>query len=240
MLRILVAACALAALPVQAQSLTVLCSAQIEWCQLLATVFQKSTGIRVTMTQRGSGESIAQLAAEAANPKIDIWFGGTGDPHLQAAEQNLTAEYRSPSLAQLHPWAVRQAEQSKFRTVGIYMGALGFGYNTELLARRKLPAPACWADLLKPAYRGEVQMANPGSSGTAYVAIATLVQLMGEEKAFDYLKKLHANIGQYPRSGTGPIKNVARGNTSSHRFPRFCSVCGANSTRPACCASRRR
>ena len=54
-------------------------------------------------------------------------------------------------------------------------------------------------------------MANPNSSGTAYVAIATLVQLMGEDKAFQYLKDLHKNIGQYPRSGTGPIKNVARG-----------------------------
>ncbi|MFS8087162.1 MAG: extracellular solute-binding protein, partial [Acidobacteriota bacterium] len=45
-------------------------------------------------------------------------------------------------------------------------------------------------------------------------AIATLVQLMGEDKAFESLKKLHANINAYPRSGTGPIKAVARGETS--------------------------
>jgi iron(III) transport system substrate-binding protein len=32
-----------------------------------------------------------------------------------------------------------------------------------------------------PAYRGEVQMANAQSSGTSYVAIATFVQIMGEE-----------------------------------------------------------
>ena len=58
-----------------------------------------------------------------------------------------------------------------------------------------------------------MQMANPNSSGTAYVAIATLVQIMGEDKAFDYLKKLHANINAYTRSGTAPIKAVARGET---------------------------
>ena len=59
-----------------------------------------------------------------------------------------------------------------------------------------------------------MQVANPASSGTAYTMIATLVQLMGEDKAFDYLKSLHKNVSQYTRSGTGPIKAVARGETA--------------------------
>jgi iron(III) transport system substrate-binding protein len=57
-------------------------------------------------------------------------------------------------------------------------------------------------------------VANPASSGTAYTMVATLVQLMGEDKAFDYMKGLHKNISQYTRSGTGPIKSVARGETT--------------------------
>jgi len=116
-------------------------------------------------------------------------------------------------LDQLHDWARKQAEQSQFRTVGIYAGAMGFGYNPELLARRNVAAPACWKDLLDPRFRNEIQMANPQSSGTAYVMIATIVQLMGEEPAFEYLKALHRNVNAYPRSGTGPIKAVARGET---------------------------
>jgi len=98
--------------------------------------------------------------------------------------------------------------------VGIYSGPLGFGYNTELLAKKKLPVPRSWADLLKPIYKNEIQVANPASSGTAYTMIATLVQLWGEDKAFDYLKALHKNIQTYTRSGTGPIKAVARGEAS--------------------------
>ena len=31
------------------------------------------------------------------------------------------------------------------------------------------------------------------------------------DKAFEYLKQLHKNVSQYSRSGTGPIKAVARG-----------------------------
>ena len=216
LLALAVMACA-AALPAAAQDagqINVICSVQAEWCNLMQTVYSRTTGVKVNMSLKGSGEALAQLIAERANPKTDIWFGGTGDPHLQAAEQNLTLEYRSPALAQLHPWAQQQAAQSGHRTVGIYSGPLGFGYNPELLAKKKLPVPRTWADLLKPEYRGEIQVANPASSGTAYTMVATLVQLMGEDKAFDYMKKLHRNISQYTRSGTAPIKAVARGETS--------------------------
>ncbi len=197
-----------------AGQLNVICSVQAEWCNMIQTVFAKTTGVKINLSLKGSGEALAQLIAERANPKTDVWFGGTGDPHLQAAEQGLSLEYKSPALPQLHAWAQQQASQSGYRTVGIYSGPLGFGYNTELIAKKKLPVPRSWADLLNPAYKGEIQVANPASSGTAYTMVATLVQLMGEEKAFDYMKALHKNIAQYTRSGTGPIKAVARGEST--------------------------
>jgi len=197
-----------------ADQVNVICSAQAEWCNMIGTVYARTTGVKINVSMKGSGEALAQLIAEKDNPKTDIWFGGTGDPHLQAAEQGLSLEYKSPSLDQLQPWAQQQAQQAKYRTVGIYSGPLGFGYNTELLAKKKLAVPKSWADLLKPEYKGDIQVANPASSGTAYTMIATLVQLMGEDKAFDYLKGLHKNIGQYSRTGTGPIKAVARGETA--------------------------
>ena len=204
---------AASASPAFSQQLNVICPVQAEWCNVAATEFERETGIKVAMTLKGSGESLAQIVAEKANPKLDVWFGGTGDPHLQAAEQGLLEEYRSPMLKDLQPWARKQAEQSKYRTVGMYLGVLGIGYNTELLAKKKAPAPACWRDLIKPEFANDVQMANPNASGTAYTAIATLVQVMGEDEAFRYLKALHKNINNYPRSGVGPIKAAARGET---------------------------
>jgi iron(III) transport system substrate-binding protein len=203
--------------PAQAQDgsqINIICSVQAEWCNMIQTVYPRTTGVKVNMSLKGSGEALAQLIAERANPKTDIWFGGTGDPHLQAAERGLSLEYRSPSLPQLHGWAQQQAQQSGYKTVGIYSGPLGFGYNPELLAKKKLAVPKSWADLLKPEYKNEIRFANPASSGTAYTMVATLVQLMGEDKAFDYMKALHKNIQTYTRSGTGPIKAVARGEAS--------------------------
>ncbi|MDJ0821612.1 MAG: ABC transporter substrate-binding protein [Paracoccaceae bacterium] len=195
----------------QADKLTFYCSAQEDWCQLMARSFEEATGIDVNMTRKSSGETFAQIRAEASNPKGDVWWGGTGDPHLQAAEEGLTMEYMSPMRDQLHPWAIAQAESAGNKTIGIYSGALGYGFNTDLVAANNLPEPACWEDLLKPEYKGHVQMANPNSSGTAYTTLASMVQIFGEDGGFDYMKGLHSNINQYTKSGSAPIKAAGRG-----------------------------
>ena len=191
--------------------LTVYCSVQEEWCRPMMAAFERATGIRVAMTRRSSGETMTQIRAESQNPRGDVWWGGTGDPHMQAAQENLTVEYRSPNLDQLHDWAISQARQTGFKTVGIYAGALGYSFNTNELTRRRIAAPRCWADLAKPEFRGEVQVADPNTSGTAYTMLATLVQVMGEEPAFTYLRALHRNVNQYTRSGAAPARAAATG-----------------------------
>ncbi|WP_191602102.1 ABC transporter substrate-binding protein [Marinomonas algicola] len=211
----LIAAATLAATPVMAKGkLNVLCSTDTDWCSLMETRFEAETGIDVSLIRKSSGESYAQLRAERKNPKIDIWWGGTGDPHLQAAAEKLTQVYKPKALSELRDWAQNQAKVSGYRTVGVYAGALGFGYNEDLLNAKGLPAPQCWKDLTDPMYKGEVQVANPNSSGTSYTALATYVQMMGEDQAFDFLAKLHKNINQYTKSGSAPIKAASNGETA--------------------------
>ena len=210
------AACAsLAAGAARAQGqLVVYCGNVEDWCRVMVTAFERKTGIKVAMTRKSSGEIYAQLKAEATNPRGDVWWGGSGDPHVQAAEEGLTLEYKSPNLAQLHSWATDQWQRTQGRSVGVFAGAMGIGYNTKLFAEKKIPEPKCWADLLDARLKDEVQMADPNSAGTAYTALATLVQLMGEDAAFDYLKKLHRNINQYTKSGAAPAKALSLGETA--------------------------
>ena len=59
------------------------------WCQGMANGFEKATGIKTTVTQKATGELFAQIKAEAANPKGDIWWAGPGDAFLQAAEEQV-------------------------------------------------------------------------------------------------------------------------------------------------------
>jgi len=216
LMAVIAAGSALSALPAQAaEKLNMICSADVVVCEQMTNLFEKQhPDIKVSMVRLSAGEAYARIRTEARNPRTDIWWAGTGDPHMQAADEGLTQAYKSPLLDQQQDWARKQAESAQFRTVGVYAGALGWGYNTKLVEEKKLKAPACWADLLDPSWKGEIQMANPNSSGTAYNTLATLVQIMGEEKAFDYLKKLNANISQYTKSGSAPVKAAARGETT--------------------------
>ena len=212
--RSLVAAVAIALAPLASAQgqLNLYCSSpNTAWCQGMAIGFEKTTGVKIAVVQKATGEMLAQVKAEKANPKGDIWWAGAADSYLQAAEEGLLETYQSPNLPQLHDWARRISEISRYQVAGVYGGILALGYNTELADKRKLPVPKCWKDLLDPKLKGEVMLGNPGTSGTAYLMLASLVQVFGEDDAFSYMKALNANVASYARSGIGPMTAVKRG-----------------------------
>ena len=72
-----------------AGDLNLICSADVVICEQMKNSFEKEHDIKVNMVRLSSGETYAKIRAEARNPKTDIWWAGTGDPHLQAAAENL-------------------------------------------------------------------------------------------------------------------------------------------------------
>ena len=193
--------------------LSVVCSAEQDWCDLMVAAFEaENADTDVLMVRKSTGETLAQVRAEAGNPKIDVWWGGTGDPHLIAAEEGLT-QVSGVDTSELLGWAQNMSEISGGKTVGIYAGALGIAYNSDILSERNIAPPACWADLEDPRFVGEIQVANPNSSGTAYTELATFVQLFGEDEAFVKLATVGKNVNSYTKSGSAPSKAAARGET---------------------------
>ena len=208
--------CCVFSSPVSAQTrrLSVVCSVQLEWCELVKNEYQKTAGVKMTMIHRSSIDALSMLLAERNNPRTDVWFGGTGDPHLQAAEQKITLEYKSPLFDDLQPWAQAQAERAAYRTAGLYSGVLVFAYRPDQIQRIRAETPKCWRDLVSPSFKGQVMMGNPGSSGTGFLILTALTQIFGEDQAIVYLKGLHRSIAQYTHGGRGGIESVARGEAS--------------------------
>lgn len=175
----------------------------------LTKEFEKETGIKTSMVRMSGGELLARIKAEKNNPKASVWFGGPAESYIQAKAEGLLDTYISPNVKDI-PEGYRDKEGY---WTGFQTGVLGFFTNSKLLKEKGLEAPKTWDDLLKPEYKGQIVVANPASSGTAFTFIATIIQLKGEKAAMEYLKKLDGQIKQYPKTGAAPAQMVGMGET---------------------------
>ena len=199
-----------ASLSAQKKVLTLYGSAEPRSVEALADGFEKAfPGVRVDWIRMSSGETLARLRAEKANPQADVWWGGTTDPHSIAALEGLTEDYRPSIWRQLDPRF--RDPLGGWKVIGVYVGALGLSANERVLKKQGLPVPTGWADLIDPRYKGLISVANPNTSGTALTTLATQIFLRGEEEGLEYMKKLHKNIATYTKSGVAPGILCGRG-----------------------------
>jgi iron(III) transport system substrate-binding protein len=190
--------------------LNVLCTPQEEWCQGMKQEFEAKYGVTVNYVRMSSGEALARIRAEKSNPQFDIWWGGPLDSFVAAEQEGLLEPYDSPSYVNLIDPAKTKDPDNTY--AGIYMGSLGFATNKEWLAKNPgVEAPRSWQDLLKPEFKGQIMVAHPSTSGTSYTAIATILQLMGEEKGWEFIQQYAGQISQYTKSGAAPAKFVGQG-----------------------------
>ena len=87
---------------------------------------------------------------------------------------------------------------------------IGIASNKKFLQEKGIKA-ALWEDLTRPEFAGQICVGSPATSGTGYTFLTTILQLMGEQKGWDYLKRFNTNVAQYTRSGIGPTQLVGRG-----------------------------
>ena len=192
------------------KEINVLCTPQEQWCQGMKQEFEAKYDITVNYVRMSSGESLARLRAEKDNPQFDIWWGGPIDSFVAAKGEDLLEAYDSPNYKNL-------LDQTKYKDAdnywaGIYVGSLGFCTNTDWLADNPgVEAPTSWTDLLKPEFTGQVLVAHPSTSGTSYTALATVLQLMGEEAGWAYAGQYAGQMLQFTKSGGAPAKFVGQG-----------------------------
>jgi iron(III) transport system substrate-binding protein len=214
----------------QSDTLTVLCGMQEEWCQAAVAAFESESGINTEMVRMSSGEALARLQAEQGAPTFDVWYGGPSLGPVAAFQEGLIESY-VPENASLIPAELQNAEGI---WTGIYLGALGFCSNADYLADLGVEVPASWDDLLNPALKSNIAMADQRTSGTAVTAAGALVALYeGEDGALEYLRSLHDNIFQYTKSGSSPGRMAASGEVAvsvifSHDCLSFAKETGVN------------
>lgn len=83
--------------------------------------------------------------------------------------------------------------------------------DNKYLKEHNLSAPKTYEDLLKPEYKNLIAMPDPKTSGTGYGFFLNTVNIMGEDNAIEYFKKLKNNLREFTTSGSGPTNLLKQG-----------------------------
>ncbi len=175
---------------------------------VLFTTFRDLYGVDVNCLDMSSGEALERIRAEKDNPQGDLLFGTTNLSHVNLAADGLTLAYKGKGWSLFPEGAIKDSEGY---WTGFYYGVMGFACSPERLEEIGAECPTSWQDLLDPVYAGEIVIASPAASGTAYTVLSGLCQLYGVDGGFDFWKQMDANVAQYTESGSQPGKMAAAG-----------------------------
>ena len=167
-----------------------------DWGSQLKAI-QTTLGITLPSDNKNSGQAIATLIAEKANPVADVtYLGGiAADP---AKDAGVLAAYKPKGWEKI-PADLKDADGYWFT---IHSGTLGLFVNKTALAGKAVPKG--WADLLKPEYKGIVGYLDPTSAAVGQLGIMAVNLALGGsyenlDPAIAFFKQLSKNQPIVPK-----------------------------------------
>ena len=148
------------------------------WARPMFEEFEKATGIKVNFVRFSSGEALARVIAEKNNPRVDVLFGGPVETFAAGVKEGIFEAYKPASYDKL-PTRFKDRDGM---WVAIADDPLVFMSNNKFLKDAGLKPPASWNDLLNPAYKNMLQMADARTSGTAVTRIFSMLEVNGRDE----------------------------------------------------------
>jgi iron(III) transport system substrate-binding protein len=169
----------------------------------------ENRGVEIVWIRDSTGVVTEKILAEQNAQRGDAIWGLAVTSTMQLKERGLLEPYAPKGLAALKPSFRDPADPPAYVGVEGWVAAVCF--NTVEAQKLSLPKPQSWFDLLDAKFKGKITMPHPASSGTGYFHVSAWIQMMGEEKAWAFMDRLHDNIAFYVHSGSQPCKLAAAG-----------------------------
>jgi iron(III) transport system substrate-binding protein len=198
----------------QKTTLTVYTALETDQLKAYEAGFTKvNPNIEIKWVRDSTGVITAKLLAEKGNPQADVVMGVAASSLALLDSQGMLIPY-----APLNLDAIMSAYRDK-KNPPAWFGMDVWGatvcFNTVEAQKKGIPKPETWKDLTKPAYKGQIVMPNPASSGTGFFDVTAWLTLWGDDNGkgggWKYMDALHENIAQYTHSGSKPCNMAAAG-----------------------------
>ncbi|MED3855466.1 putative 2-aminoethylphosphonate ABC transporter substrate-binding protein [Priestia megaterium] len=170
---------------------------------------EKYPDVDLKIVRDSTGVITAKLLAEGKNTKADVVWGTAASSLLTLDKKDMLQGYTPKNSEKILPQYKDSQKPDKW--VGNTAFMTGIVVNKAELKKRGLDIPKTYEDLTKPEYKGLIVMPHPASSGTGFLTVSAWLQLMKDKKGWNYMTKLHKNIGTYTQSGSKPAKLAASG-----------------------------
>jgi iron(III) transport system substrate-binding protein len=193
-----------------ATELTVYTAYENDDLKAYKAAFEKDNpDITINWVRDSTGVVTAKLIAEKENPRADVVWGLAVTSLLVLDDLDLLTAYAPKGLEKISLKFRDPANPPKWIGNSGWICAIIF--NEAEAKKKNAPKPVTWKDLANPAYKGQIVMSHPASSGTGFMYVSAWLQLYGEAEGWKFMDALHQNVARYMHSGSAPAAVAAKG-----------------------------
>jgi iron(III) transport system substrate-binding protein len=177
--------------------------------------------VKVNAIPAGTPVAYGRIVEWKGKPEADIFWGGESALFEKLAEQKLLQKVEISREA----WDSIPASIGKPKPIplkdkdGFWVGTAlepyGIVYHPKKIQRLGLPEPKEWDDLLNPKLKGEVAQCAPTRSSSSNATYEVILSMYGEDKGWQWLKKLSENTGHFTARSRDVPTVVAKGEYSA-------------------------
>ncbi|MDR1587549.1 MAG: ABC transporter substrate-binding protein [Treponema sp.] len=169
----------------------------------LAAGFEARTGVKVEQFQGTTGEILARLETEAANPLADVVILASWADGLAMKKQGKLLAY-APAGSDLMHRAWRDGDNTIF---GVSASAVGVIYNTTIFP----VLSADWNELSGTNYKDQLAIPDPEKSGSCKDFLAGFINNKGDAAGWKVWENLASNGMKVPGANAAALEAVTTG-----------------------------
>ncbi len=173
--------------------------------------------LKVSAIPAGTPVAYGRIVEWKGRPEADIFWGGESALFEKLAEQKLLQKVEiSREAWDSIPASIGKPKPIPLKDkdgywVGTALEPYGLVFNPKKIQRLGVPALVKWDDLLNPKLKGEVAQCAPTRSSSSNATYEVILSLHGEDKGWEWLKKLADNTGFFTARSRDVPTVVAKG-----------------------------